>query len=224
MDRFVLRAGGGDEHGSGGARLALPGGAGGGEGGESEGQEGTPTQSPSGSPGGASGSGAASDGEGGDGAGESEGGASGGGAGEGGEREEQVLVLGDQSGEGAQAILELPGMGRSGSGEQRGTGDGDGDEPGGGAGSDHSPATLDDPTDRSGDHRTVAVHGEDRGRGPSRSEVIRGGAARGFASRDYERVYADYEAHAERAIEESEIPPGFRFYVRRYFDLIRPRD
>ncbi|MFO0681301.1 MAG: hypothetical protein U0234_04580 [Sandaracinus sp.] len=224
MDRFVLRAGGGSESGSGGARLAIRGGAGGGEGGESEGQQGDPSESPSGSPGGASGSGAASEGEGGEGEGESQGGAGGSGAGEGGESEEQVLVLGDQSGGGAQAILELPGMGRSGSGTQRGSGDGDGDEPGGGAGTDHSPATLDDPTDRSGDHRTVAVQGEDRGRGPSRSEVIRGGAARGFASRDYERVYADYEAHAERAIEESEIPPGYRFYVRRYFDLIRPRD
>ena len=29
---------------------------------------------------------------------------------------------------------------------------------------------------------------------------------------------------AEEALKQDEIPAGYRFYVRRYFDLIRPRD
>ena len=206
MDRFVLRAGGG-ESGTEGTRIGVRSGSGGGEEGETDGSEGQGGEDDRGTPGGTRGSARGEDGEGGEG-------------GEGGETE-QVLVLGDEGG--GSAVLELPGFGRRGTGDAQGGGDGEGDRRGG-SGSEHDPTSLVDPTDRSGDHRTVAVHGEDQGRGPGRSEVIRGGAARGFASRDYERVYADYEAHAARAIEEDEIPPGYRFYVRRYFDLIRPRD
>ncbi len=208
MDRYVLRAGGEGEGTEGMSVGTRSSGGAGGEG-QTEGSEGEGGEDDQGTPGGTSGSASGQDGEGGEGQG-----ADG--------EPQQMLILGDASGE-STAILELPGFGRRGSGDARGGGEGEG-EGGAGAGSDHDPASLADPTDRSGDHRTVAVHGDDRGRGPSRSEVIRGGAARGFASRDYERVYADYEAHAERAIEEDEIPPGYRFYVRRYFDLIRPRD
>jgi hypothetical protein len=53
--------------------------------------------------------------------------------------------------------------------------------------------------------------------------VIRSAAQRGFASRDYRNVYAEYAEHAEEVIERDRIPPGYRFYVRRYFQLIRPR-
>lgn len=214
MDRYVLRASGG-EGGTEGTRVGVrSGGGSSGEGeGETEGSQGETSEQEQGTPGATSGSGQGEEGQGEGGEGQGDEG-----------REQQMLVLGDESGGEGSAILELPGFGRSGSGTRQGAGgEGEGDNPGG-AGNSHEPGSLADPTDRNGDHRTVAVHGEDRGRGPSRSEVIRGGAASGFASRDYERVYAEYEAHAERAIEEDEIPPGYRFYVRRYFDLIRPRD
>lgn len=208
MDRYVLRAGGGDDGSGGGMRVGMRSGGGSSGDGETEGSQGEGGEDDEdGTPGGASGSAQGEDGEGGQGGDGSE--------------EQPMLVLGDEGG--GSAILELPGFGRGGTGDASGGGEGEGDEAGG-AGHDHDPTSLTDPTDRAGDHRTVAVHGDDRGRGPSRSEVIRGGAAQGFASRDYERVYADYEAHAERAIEQDEIPPGYRFYVRRYFDLIRPRD
>jgi len=206
MDRYVLRAGGQGE-GSGGMSVGVRQSGGSSGEGQAEGSQGEGGEGEEGTQGGTSGSSAGEGGEGGQEQGE-----------EG--EPQQMLVLGDE-GEGS-AILELPGFGRRGTGDAQGGGDGEGDESGG-AGHDPGGASQ-DPTDRQGDHRTVSVHGEDRGRGPSRSEVIRGGAARGFASRDYERVYAEYEAHAERAIEEDEIPPGYRFYVRRYFDLIRPRD
>ncbi|HKU39409.1 MAG TPA: hypothetical protein VJR89_14725, partial [Polyangiales bacterium] len=61
-----------------------------------------------------------------------------------------------------------------------------------------------------------------KGPGPSRSEVIYGAAERGFAGRDYARVHAEYEAHADRELEREPLPPGYRGYVRRYFQAIAP--
>lgn len=63
-----------------------------------------------------------------------------------------------------------------------------------------------------------------RSRGPTRSQVIRGAARGGFATAAYRRVYGDYRAHAEQLIERDDVPPGYRYYVRRYFQLVRPRD
>jgi hypothetical protein len=54
--------------------------------------------------------------------------------------------------------------------------------------------------------------------------VILGAAEKGFASRQYQRVYREYHTVAEEALNQDEIPGGYRFYVRRYFQLIRPRD
>ena len=62
------------------------------------------------------------------------------------------------------------------------------------------------------------------GTGPSRSQVIREAGQHGFASRDYEQVHADYSRHAEAVLERDQVPGGYRFYVRRYFQLIRPRE
>lgn len=67
------------------------------------------------------------------------------------------------------------------------------------------------------------VQGE-HGRGATRSEVIHEAGQRGFVSRGYERVHADYERHAEAVLERDRVPGGYRFYVRRYFQLIRPRE
>jgi hypothetical protein len=92
-----------------------------------------------------------------------------------------------------------------------------------GAGQEHDPRTLAKPTDLSGKHQDSQLSGE-AGRGPTRSEVILDAADRGFATTSYQRVYSDYRAHAEDVIERDEVPPGYRFYVRRYFQLIRPRD
>lgn len=49
-------------------------------------------------------------------------------------------------------------------------------------------------------------------------------AQRGFANRSYQDVYTDYSGHAEEVLERDDIPQGYRFYVRRYFQLIRPRE
>ncbi|HET6338887.1 MAG TPA: hypothetical protein VFG30_36965 [Polyangiales bacterium] len=62
-----------------------------------------------------------------------------------------------------------------------------------------------------------------RSDGPVRSRVIYGAAQRGFAGGDYARVHAEYEDHAERELESESVPPGYRGYVRRYFEAIAPR-
>ena len=38
------------------------------------------------------------------------------------------------------------------------------------------------------------------------------------------KVYREYHTVAEEALNKDEIPGGYRFYVRRYFQLIRPRE
>src|SRR5262249_23918268 len=68
------------------------------------------------------------------------------------------------------------------------------------------------------------VQGNDTGQGGSRSEVILGAAERGFASKGYTKVYREYHTVAEEALHKDEIPGGYRFSVRRSFQLIRPRD
>lgn len=140
-----------------------------------------------------------------------------GGEGQGGQGEQQMLVLG---GEGGDAMLEIPGMGQRQGPGQQGSGPA---RQGPGAGVGHDPTALDDPTRLGGTRRTVRVEGQDN-QGPTRSEVILSSAQRGFASRDYRDVYTDYSGHAEEVLERDEIPPGYRFYVRRYFQLIRPRE
>ena len=64
---------------------------------------------------------------------------------------------------------------------------------------------------------------QDTGQGPNRSEVIYGAAERGFVGRGYKKVFTEYHTVAERAIQKEDIPAGYRFYVQRYFQLIRPR-
>jgi hypothetical protein len=61
------------------------------------------------------------------------------------------------------------------------------------------------------------------GAGPSRSQVIGGAAARGFASAEYRRVFTDYAGVIEESLDNTAVPPGRRYLVRRYFQLIRPR-
>jgi hypothetical protein len=82
------------------------------------------------------------------------------------------------------------------------------------------------PLGQRGDMRTRGHEAEARvtsGAGPNRAEVIGGAADRGFAQRDYARVFADYQAAVEDALATTAVPEGRRYVVRRYFDLIRPR-
>ncbi len=128
----------------------------------------------------------------------------------------KVLTLG-QNGSGTPVTLEIPGMGRTKT---------VGREPGNGreAGSNGPPPNTEGTaTSLDSDHVNTRVEGEQQA-GPSRSQVIESASSDGFAARGYEKVFTEYERHAESVIERDEIPGGYRFYVRRYFQLIRPRD
>ena len=62
------------------------------------------------------------------------------------------------------------------------------------------------------------------GAGPNRAEVIGVASGGGFAAPGYARVFADYQSAVEEALGSTAVPEGKRYLVRRYFDLIRPRD
>ncbi len=117
-------------------------------------------------------------------------------------------------------------------GESPGGGQPGGSEPGG-AGSD--PGGKQAGTQHDGNLTGKATHGKfgthdveaaatDTGQGPSVSETILTSSERGFVGKKYKRVYADYRTKAEEAMKAEDIPPGYKFYVQRYFQLIRPRE
>jgi hypothetical protein len=133
------------------------------------------------------------------------------------------LVLG----QGDKSIL-MPGMQPGGQGQGQGK---PGDQPGSGAGqggqqygAGHDPNLQGEQSELRGNTKDVSAAGVDSGEGSASSEVIYGAAERGFTGRGYRKVYTDYKTVAEQAIEQDEIPSGYRFYVQRYFQLIRPRE
>jgi len=124
--------------------------------------------------------------------------------------------------------IEIP-VPQTGSGQ--GQGQPSGDKPGGSDpasgpsyGSGHDPNLAGNATDLKGKTTDVTAAGADTGQGAASSQVIYGAAERGFVGRGYKRVFTDYQTVAERALSQDEIPSGYRFYVRRYFQLIRPRE
>ena len=61
------------------------------------------------------------------------------------------------------------------------------------------------------------------GAGPTRAQVIQSAARRGFAQTPYQNIYTDYQAAVEESLDAGAVPPGRRYVVRRYFQLIRPQ-
>ncbi len=115
----------------------------------------------------------------------------------------------------------------------RGRGEGGGDEGGGEGegqgggrrwGTGHDPKLQGQATNPKMGTQDTQVQGADSAQGASRSQVILGASERGFASKGYRKVYTEYHQVAEESVAKDEIPGGYRFYVKRYFQLIRPRD
>ena len=79
-------------------------------------------------------------------------------------------------------------------------------------------------TDIAGENVDVRAEAVDTKQGPSNAEVILSAAERGFTGKPYKNVYKQYRTVAEDQIDTEKIPDGMRFYVRRYFNLIRPRE
>ncbi len=138
-------------------------------------------------------------------------------------------------GPGGKKIL-IPGMGPgggqgdmpgAGQGQGQGSGPGqDGQGPGGGkeAGTGHDPNLTGKRTDLKGGTTDVQQQGLDTQQGPSNSQVILSAAERGFKGSGYKKVFTDYHTVAEQQINKDQVPDGYRFYVHRYFQLIRPRE
>jgi hypothetical protein len=116
----------------------------------------------------------------------------------------------------------MPGEGSAPGGQRPGSGDGQAGGREWGAGSDPN---LEGPaTDLDGKTEDVQAAAVDTGQGSAASEVVFGAAERGFTGSRYQKVYTQYRTVAEEVLEQDKIPAGYEFYVRRYFQLIRPRD
>jgi hypothetical protein len=154
------------------------------------------------------------------------------GQGQGGEEGETFII-----GPGGQKILVMSRSQRSSSQSAAGQGEGrepgqSGQQPGGNgedkgghsAGHGHDPRLAGKATNPKMGTLDVQAAGIDTGQGASRSEVILGAAERGFKGGGYKKVYTEYRTSAEEQMHRDEIPPGANDHVRRYFDLIRPRE
>jgi hypothetical protein len=114
-----------------------------------------------------------------------------------------------------------PGQGQQpgGQGQQPG---GQGQQPGGSQwGDSHDPDLLGDPTRKSGKTTDESVSGV-HGKGPSTRETILSAAQKGFATRAYRQVYGDYKAIVEDVINAEKVPSGYKYYVKKYFQKIKP--
>ncbi len=135
---------------------------------------------------------------------------------------EKIPVPGSGAGQGGQ------GDGQGGQGDGQGGGDkpgGQGNGQGGKSwGTGTGGALLGPKTNNKVGTQDIQITGANAGEGPKRSEVILGAADKGFVGTGYKKVYDEYKTVAEEALKADEIPAGYRFYVRRYFDLIRPRE
>jgi hypothetical protein len=118
--------------------------------------------------------------------------------------------------------LPLPGEGGPGPGGRK-PGGGDGPSGGTEAGAGSSPDMKGKATDLDGKTEDVTAAAVDTGQGAASSEVVFGAAEQGFSGARYQKVYTQYRTVAEDVLELDTIPAGYEFYVRRYFQLIRPR-
>ncbi|WP_433927960.1 hypothetical protein AB3662_32650 [Sorangium cellulosum] len=144
------------------------------------------------------------------------------GQGKGGQGQGQELVIGP----GGKKILMPGGQGQGQDGQGSGQGNSNGgNQPGGdGAGSGRGGEVAGKRTDPKMGTQDVQAQGLDTQEGPSNSEVILSAAERGFKGTGYKKVFTDYHTVAEQQINKDQIPDGYRFYVNRYFQLIRPRE
>jgi hypothetical protein len=151
-------------------------------------------------------------------------------AGEGGPGDKPNDNSGNKSnpaGAGGMELVEIPRLVEvpaSGSGKGAESDGNSGDRAGNEAGNTHDPASRGDQSKPIGETHDVTAAGIDTGQGNASAEVIYGAAERGFVGKAYRDVFVQYENVAEESLEHDTIPPGYRFYVRRYFQLIRPRD
>ncbi len=151
---------------------------------------------------------------------------------------EPTMLVEGEVGEGdPTAIMEGQGSESSegqGNGEGQGEGEGEGGEGQGDGGEREGQGRGDgmgqgstDPlgAEEGMDVNTKAVRvNADKGRGATRAQTIADSSQQGFATESYRRVYADYKNFAQSALDGETLPVGQRRRVKRYFQMIQPRD
>jgi hypothetical protein len=99
---------------------------------------------------------------------------------------------------------------------------GKGQQPGGDSyGDGHDPDMMGDATAKSGNTKDESVSGT-HGKGPSKRETILSSAQKGFATKQYEQVYAEYKSIVEEVMQIEKVPSGYKYYIKRYFQKIKP--
>jgi hypothetical protein len=141
-----------------------------------------------------------------------------------GDGDPSMMMEGEGQGEG-EGEGEGEGQGE-GEGEGQGQGEAQGEGQAGGLGDGIGSGSVDALGDESGrnvNYRSLKVNPE-HGRGATRAEVIETASQEGFATESYKRVYTDYKSFAQSAMDNETMPDGQRRRVRRYFQMIQPRD
>lgn len=123
-----------------------------------------------------------------------------------------------------------PGQGQPGQGQGKGQGQGQGQpggqgqDPGGPTwGEGHDDNLTGDATEKGGHTKDEDLQGI-QGKGPSRRQTILAAAQKGFATAKYQEVYADYKRIVEEVMRSEKVPSSYKYYVKRYFNQIRPKN
>ena len=120
---------------------------------------------------------------------------------------------------GQQRGLKGQGPGQSGQGQK---GDKDGQDPGERWGTEHDPHLADDPTRMANAQFDNDQLKGVQGQGASRRETILTSAQKGFAQASYRKVYTEYRKVVEEVMNQEKVPQGYKYYVKRYFQRIKP--
>jgi hypothetical protein len=123
------------------------------------------------------------------------------------------LRLARGTGRGAGGFLDVPGLTSHDKNEP---------EPGVGSTKD-GPGTGGPPTRTEATRTPREVTGR-WGEGPSLIEIVKGVASEGVATTAYRNVAESAARSAEDAVHSEDIPLGYRFYIKRYFQTIRPAE
>ncbi len=113
------------------------------------------------------------------------------------------------------------GQGQNGQNGQNGNGQ-NGQQTGERWGTEHDPNLTDDPTRMANPKFADDQLKGREGQGASRRETILTSAQKGFAQTSYRKVYTDYKKVVEEVINAEKVPQGYKYYVKRYFQRIKP--
>ncbi len=114
-------------------------------------------------------------------------------------------------------------LGQNGKPGQNGQPGQNGKRPGGDHyGDQHDPDLLGDATPKAKPTKDTSVSGV-HGRGPGTRETILSAAQKGFSNVHYRKVFARYKTVVEDVMQTEKVPPGYKYYIKKYFQKIKPR-